>query len=332
MISGTVTTKNMKNGTVTTTYPDKSTKIITIDGEGTITTTYSDGTWTKQFGLDSEITEIIFDHNGITTTQYRAGYETKTYPDDWDENQSGGTSSQSENTSTSSSSNEINYDFTAIFEPHTSGLDIVYGTAPPGAEVEVHISNIFDPNFYIFVKDYADSNGNYEVSLGTVLEDGRYSLNLVDGFGNPVFVKEIVVDFNEMDDDCDVGYQWDGEKCVPIYYDDEGYQTGTASDSSGTSTTASDSEYSGTSTTNSDGTVTTVYPDGTSVWFVHDGDMAIITYPDGTTEKTTVGFTPSIQWYVQLGTSIWNFDTSEEAYAAIAGIVEEYLLDKTTSP
>ena len=235
-------------------------------------------------------------------------------------------------TAPNSGDTETSTGFTGIFEPHSTGFDIVYGTAPPGAEVEVHVSNIFDPNFYVFVKDYADSNGNYEISLGTVLKDGKYSLNLVDGFGNPVFVKEIVVNFNEMDDDCDVGYQWDGEKCVPIYYDDEGYQTGTASDSSGTSTTASDSEYSGTSTTNSDGTVTTVYPDGTSVWFVHDGDMAIITYPDGTTEKTTVGFTPSIQWYVQLGTSIWNFDTSEEAYAAIAGIVDEYLLDKTTSP
>jgi len=85
------------------------------------------------------------------------------------------------------------------------------------------------------------------------------------------------------------------------------------------------------STTNSDGTVTTVYPDGTSVWLTNDGSKATITYPDGSIERTSVGFNfNSGGAQIKIGTNTWNFDNITEAYAAVEDVVEEYLSDKTS--
>jgi hypothetical protein len=82
--------------------------------------------------------------------------------------------------------------------------------------------------------------------------------------------------------------------------------------------------------TNADGTVTKTYPDNTSVWLIHSGATAIITYPDGSTEKSSVGFTMTGKIQVKIGTSAWNFATHAEAYAAVEGIVDEYLSGSTT--
>jgi hypothetical protein len=81
-----------------------------------------------------------------------------------------------------------------------------------------------------------------------------------------------------------------------------------------------------TRTTNSDGTTTIIYPDGTNVWLTNGGTKATITYTDGTVERTshsTNFVTGAIQ--VKIGTTLWNFDTPSEAYAAVEGLVDEYL-------
>lgn len=85
------------------------------------------------------------------------------------------------------------------------------------------------------------------------------------------------------------------------------------------------------STTNSDGTVTTVYPDGTTVWLTNAGSKATITYPNGLKEVTSFGTTFSGKWQVKLGTGTWTFDTYTEAYTSIKEIVKEYLAGKTSN-
>jgi len=81
---------------------------------------------------------------------------------------------------------------------------------------------------------------------------------------------------------------------------------------------------------NADGTQTITYPDGTSVWLIHSGQSAIITYPDGSTERSAIGFTTTMKVQVKIGTSTWNFSTHAEAYAAMEGLVDEYLAGNTT--
>ncbi|WP_299293590.1 hypothetical protein [Nitrosopumilus sp.] len=76
---------------------------------------------------------------------------------------------------------------------------------------------------------------------------------------------------------------------------------------------------------NPNGTVTIIYPDGTTVLLTNSGTKATITYPDSSTTSTSVVPTISGKIQVKLGTSTYNFDTYDEAYAAIEDIVEEYL-------
>jgi hypothetical protein len=85
-----------------------------------------------------------------------------------------------------------------------------------------------------------------------------------------------------------------------------------------------------TRTTNSDGTVTIIYPDGTNVWLTNGGSKATITYPDGSIERTSTGFYFTGGAYIKIGTNTWNFSTIQEAYAAVEGVVEEYLSSDTT--
>ncbi|MCJ8307194.1 MAG: hypothetical protein HRU07_09115 [Nitrosopumilus sp.] len=80
---------------------------------------------------------------------------------------------------------------------------------------------------------------------------------------------------------------------------------------------------------NADGTVTITYPDGTSVWLIHGGASAIITYTDGSSERTAIGITFNGKIQVKIGTSTWNFANHAEAFAAVEGIVDEYLAGNT---
>jgi len=84
--------------------------------------------------------------------------------------------------------------------------------------------------------------------------------------------------------------------------------------------------------TNADGTVTTTYPDGTTVWLTNKGSKATITYPDGSTERTSIVFNLNGYWQVKLGTNTYNFDTQTEAVAAIAEIADQYIRGTTPVP